>query len=99
MAIHNEAVLEAEICADLGARGWLYTPPQGSTLSPEVFAGEIDPHDKLIYVNNVIKGKLLDCELLVQQAIHSTKEQFADSPDLDRMLQDAVMDALRPSRR
>ena len=60
----------------------------------EVFAGEIDPHDKLIYVNNVIKGKLLDCELLVQQAIHSTKEQFADSPDLDRMLQDAVMDAL-----
>lgn len=60
----------------------------------EVFAGEIDPHDKLIYVNNVIKGKLLDCELLVQPAIHSTKEQFADSPDLDRMLQDAVMDAL-----
>jgi len=59
-----------------------------------VFAGEIDPQDKLIYVNNVIKGKLLDCELLVQQAIHSTKEQFADSPDLDRLLQDAVMDAL-----
>ncbi|MGK9453003.1 type I restriction enzyme subunit R domain-containing protein [Acidithiobacillus caldus] len=59
-----------------------------------VFAGEIDPQDKLIYVNNVIKGKLLDCELLVQQAIHSTKEQFADSPDLDRLLQDAVIDAL-----
>ncbi len=60
----------------------------------EIFVGEISPHDKLIYVNHVIKGKLLDCEILIQQAIHSTKEQFADSPDLDRLLQDAVIEAL-----
>ena len=60
----------------------------------EVFAGEIDPKDQLVYVNDVIKGKLLDCEILVQQAIANTKEQFAASPDLDRLLKDAILDAL-----
>ena len=35
MAIHNESVLEAEICSDLAARGWLYTPPKGSVISPD----------------------------------------------------------------
>lgn len=33
MAIHNEAVLESEICADLAARGWLYTPPMVAALA------------------------------------------------------------------
>ena len=59
-----------------------------------VFEGEIDPHDKLVYVNDILKGKLLDCEVLVQQAVNNTKEQFAHSPDLDRLIQDAVIDAL-----
>ncbi|MEY2341627.1 type I restriction endonuclease subunit R [Acidithiobacillus sp. IBUN Pt1247-S3] len=60
----------------------------------EIFVGEIDPKDQLVYVNDVIKGKLLDCEILVQQAIANTKEQFAASPDLDRQLRDAILDAL-----
>ncbi|MEY2342769.1 type I restriction endonuclease subunit R [Acidithiobacillus sp. IBUN Pt1247-S3] len=60
----------------------------------DLFVGEISEHDKLVYVNDVIKGKLLDCEILIQQAVNNTKEQFANSPDLDRLILDAVMDAL-----
>ncbi len=39
MAIHNEAVLEGEICTDLAARGCLYTSPQGHAVS----------HDDAVY--------------------------------------------------
>jgi type I restriction enzyme R subunit len=60
----------------------------------DLFVGEISDNDKLVYVNDVIKGKLLDCEILIQQAVHNTKEQFANSPDLDKQIMDAVMDAL-----
>lgn len=60
----------------------------------DLFAGEISEDDKLVYVNNVIKGKLLDCEILIQQAVNNTKEQFASSPDLDQQILNAVMDAL-----
>jgi type I restriction enzyme R subunit len=60
----------------------------------ELFSGEISPNDKLVYVNDVIKGKLLDCEILIQQAVNNTKEQFSHSPQLDQLILDAVMDAL-----
>ncbi|MGH2388599.1 MAG: type I restriction enzyme subunit R domain-containing protein, partial [Chloroflexota bacterium] len=60
----------------------------------ELFVGELTPGDKLVYVNNVIKGKLLECEVLIEQAVNNTKEQFANSPDLDQRILDAVMDAL-----
>ena len=43
---------------------------------------------------DVIRGKLLDCEILIQQAVSNTKEQFASSPDLDQQILNAVMDAL-----
>ena len=46
------------------------------------------------YVNNVLKGKLLESETLVEQAANSTKEQFAASPDLKNELLNAIMDAL-----
>lgn len=42
----------------------------------------------------MIKGKLLESKLLVQQAVNNTKEQFATSPDLRPELLNAVMDAL-----
>lgn len=48
-------------------------------------------------MNNAIKGKLLECETLIEQAVNNTKEQFANSPDLDARITDAVMDALSPS--
>ncbi|MEE3501303.1 type I restriction endonuclease [Acidiphilium acidophilum] len=60
----------------------------------DLFAGEISEDDKLVYVNDIIKGRLLDCEILIQQAVNNTKEQFANSPDLDSLILDAVMDAL-----
>jgi type I restriction enzyme, R subunit len=45
-------------------------------------------------VNNVIRGKLLESEKLRQQAVSNTKEQFANSPDLNKELENAIMSAL-----
>ena len=45
-------------------------------------------------MNNVIKGKLLESEVLAQQAVNNTKEQFSNSPDLSSELMNAIMDAL-----
>ncbi|MFP5267021.1 MAG: UvrB domain 3-containing protein, partial [Acidobacteriota bacterium] len=59
----------------------------------DLFDGELTDDDKLVYVNNVIKGKLLESETLVQQAGNNTKEQFANSPDLANGILNAVMDA------
>ena len=60
----------------------------------ELFEGELTEQDKLVYVNNVIKGKLLESERLKQQATNNTKEQFANSPDLKAEILNAVMSAL-----
>ena len=49
---------------------------------------------KLVYVNKVLRGKLLESDLLVQQASSNTKEQFANSPDLTTAMMNAIMDAL-----
>ena len=59
----------------------------------DLFEGELTDDDKLVYVNNVIKGKLLESETLVQQATNNTKEQFANSPDLANGIMNAIMDA------
>jgi type I restriction enzyme R subunit len=60
----------------------------------DLFEGELSDQDKLVYVNNVIKGKLLESETLRQQATNNTKEQFANSPDLKTELLNAIMGAL-----
>jgi len=60
----------------------------------DLFEGELTEQDKLVYVNNVIKGKLLESETLRQQASSNTKEQFANSPDLKTELLNAIMGAL-----
>jgi type I restriction enzyme R subunit len=59
-----------------------------------LFEGELTDDDKLVYVNSVLKGKLLESAILVQQAANNTKEQFANSPDFDTELMNAIMDAL-----
>jgi len=59
----------------------------------DLFGGDTTEGDKLVYVNNVLKGKLLESETLRQQAAVNTKEQFASSPDLIQELQNAIMDA------
>lgn len=60
----------------------------------DLFQGDLTHQDKLVYVNNVIKGKLLESETLRQQATNNTKEQFANSPDLKTELLNAIMGAL-----
>ena len=59
-----------------------------------LFEGELSNDDKLVYVNHVLKGKLLESDILVQQASNNTKEQFSNSPDLATEIMNAVMDAL-----
>jgi type I restriction enzyme, R subunit len=60
----------------------------------DLFDGELTDQDKLVYVNHVIKGKLLESEKLQQQAANNSKEQFANSPDLKTELMNAIMGAL-----
>jgi len=38
----------------------------------ELFEGDLTDQDKLVYVNNVIMGKLLESETLKQQATNNT---------------------------
>ncbi|MGJ7529051.1 type I restriction endonuclease subunit R [Variovorax sp. GB1P17] len=58
-----------------------------------LFQGELTDDDQLVYINGVLKGKLLENETLVQQAASNSKEQFANSPDLGKALMDAIIDA------
>ncbi len=60
----------------------------------DLFEGDLTPNDKLVYVKDVIRGKLMESEKLVEQAENNTKEQFKNSPDLDHEIDDAVIDAL-----
>jgi type I restriction enzyme R subunit len=60
----------------------------------DLFQGDLTDDDKLVYVNNVIKGKLLESVTLQQQAANNTKEQFASSPDLKTELLNAIISAL-----
>jgi len=59
-----------------------------------LFEGALSEQDKLVYVNNVLMGKLLESTTLVQQAANNTKEQFASSPDLRSEIDNAIMGAL-----
>lgn len=58
-----------------------------------LFEGELTDDDQLVYVNGVLKGKLLENETLMRQAASNSKEQFSSSPDLSQALMDAIMDA------
>ena len=60
----------------------------------DLFEGALTDQDKLVYVNNVLKGKLLESATLRKQAINNTKEQFANSPDLKTELLNVIMGAL-----
>jgi type I restriction enzyme R subunit len=60
----------------------------------ELFGADTTEQDQLVYVNHVIKGKLLESQTLRQQAANNTKEQFANSPDLKTELLNAIMGAL-----
>jgi type I restriction enzyme R subunit len=59
-----------------------------------LFDGDLSDQDKLVYVNNVLMGKLLESTTLAQQAVSNTKEQFANSPDLQSEMMNAIIGAL-----
>ncbi len=59
----------------------------------DLFEGDLTEDDKLVYVNNVIMGKLLESRKLQQQAANNSKQQFGNSPDLDSELTDAIISA------
>jgi type I restriction enzyme, R subunit len=59
----------------------------------DLFGADTTEGDKLVYVNDVIKGKLMESETLREQAINNSKEQFANSPDLNHEIIDAIMNA------
>lgn len=58
-----------------------------------LFEGELTDGDKLVYVNGVLKGKLLENETLIGQAVSNSKAQFDNSPDIRTALIDAIIDA------
>jgi type I restriction enzyme R subunit len=60
----------------------------------ELFSGELGDNDKLPYVCSVIRGKLIESTTLQQQAAANSKEQFSNSPDLNKALLDAIIGAL-----
>ena len=60
----------------------------------DLFQGDVSDDDQLIYVNNVLKGKLLQSDTLAEQAANNTKEQFSNSPDLAQAIVDAVIEAM-----
>ena len=59
-----------------------------------LFEGDLSEQDKLVYVSDVLKGKLLESTTLTQQAASNTKEQFANSPDLQLEIMNAIISAL-----
>jgi type I restriction enzyme R subunit len=59
----------------------------------DLFEGDLTEGDKIVYVNHVLKGKLLESPTLMQQAQANTKKQFAESPNLDQEFMNAVMDS------
>ena len=58
-----------------------------------LFEGDVTDDDQLVYVNNVLKGKLLESKELAEQAANNTKAQFAASPTLSKELVEAIIAA------
>jgi type I restriction enzyme R subunit len=58
----------------------------------EIFGAETTEGDKLAWLNTK-KEKLLEKDVLVQQALSNTEEQFAGSPDLQKFFMDALIES------
>jgi type I restriction enzyme, R subunit len=58
----------------------------------DLFDGELTEHDMLAFIDS-LKGKMMESDLLVQQAMNNTKEQFSNSPDFSVEQMNAIMDA------
>ncbi|MBX7224139.1 MAG: DEAD/DEAH box helicase family protein [Blastocatellia bacterium] len=58
----------------------------------EIFEGDVSDKDQLTYVQHSLMGKMVESEVLRQQALANTKEQFSSSPDLTQVLLNAIID-------
>lgn len=58
-----------------------------------LFEGAVGEQDAVVYVRHVVRTKLLSDEKLREQATNNTKTQFANSPDLLRAANAAVLAA------
>ena len=58
----------------------------------EIFGSDTTDGDKLAWLNTK-KEKLLEKDVLVQQALSNTEEQFAGSPDLQKFFMDALIES------
>ena len=59
-----------------------------------LFEGDVTEGDAVAYVDSVLKGKLLESEVLREQASANTREQFSNSPSLQAELTNAIIDAM-----
>jgi type I restriction enzyme R subunit len=60
----------------------------------DLFGNETTEEDQVIYVMDVLKGKILQSEDLQQQAEANSKAQFEASPTLDAELMNAIIEAM-----
>ncbi len=58
----------------------------------DLFDGDFTDGDTLGFVN-ILKSKMLESEILIQQAENNTRRQLSNSPDLHWILDNALMDA------
>jgi type I restriction enzyme R subunit len=59
----------------------------------QLFEGELTDDDKVGYIKT-LKAKLIESDVLVDQATNNTKEQFANSSDLTKGIEAAIISAL-----
>ena len=59
----------------------------------DLFGADTSEQDQLSYVNSTIFGKVAESKKLQVQASNNTREQFATSPDLPTVLQNAIMES------
>ena len=59
----------------------------------DLFGADTSEQDQLSYVNSTLFGKVAESQKLQAQASNNTREQFATSPDLPTVLQNAIMES------
>ncbi len=57
----------------------------------DLFSGDLTEGDKLVFVRDVLHGKIVESKTLQQQALANTPAQFEGSPDLDHAITDAII--------
>jgi type I restriction enzyme R subunit len=59
----------------------------------DLFGNDTSEQDQLRYVNGTLLGKVSESKTLQQQAANNSREQFANSPDLQTEVQNAIIES------